>query len=237
MFEMLRGVHVLDLGSGVSGPYCGKLLIDAGASVIRVEPPNGDPLRQEGPFVDDETRDAGAAFAFCNAGKQSVVLDYTNPDDADRLWQLIEWADILIENEAPGTLGRHGFGLDEVLAACPTLVYVSITPYGQSGPLRGWKASELTIGAACGVVDLNGAEDREPIGYPGHMMGIWSGAAAALGALGAFRHARLTGQGQHVDVSMLEAFATCHFLFYADYEYTGALQPRGHWQQRPGLRR
>ena len=227
MFDLTHGLRVLDLGTGVSGPYCAKLLLDAGADVVRVEPPEGDPLRAQGPFVDGAAETAGAAFAFCHAGKRSVVLDVTDPREAERLWQLIAWADVLIENEQPGVLEAHGFGAEAVLAAHPSLVYVSITPYGQSGPMRDWTATELTIGAACGVVELNGAEEREPIAYPGHMMAVWGGAAAAMGALAACRHARLTGQGQHVDVSMLEALATCHFLFYADYEYTGALQPRG----------
>ena len=224
MFDLLDGLRVLDLGTGVSGPYCAKLLLDAGASVVRVEPPGGDPLRSVGPPVEDG---AGAAFAFCNAGKQSVVLDYAQPDGARRLWDLLRWADIVIENEAPGVLARHGFGPGDVLAARPSLVYVSITGYGQTGPRRDWRITELTIGAAGGMVDLNGADDREPIAYPGNVMAIWGGAAAAAGALAAWRHARRTGVGQHVDVSMQEAIASTLFLFYADYEYTGAIQPRG----------
>ena len=184
-----------------------------------MEPPGGDPLRGVGPPVDDG---ASAAFAFCNAGKQSVVLDYTRPEGARRLWQLLRWADIVVENEPPGALARHGFGPDDVLAALPSLVYVSITGYGQTGPRRDWRISELTIGAAGGMVDLNGAEEREPIAYPGNVMAIWCGAAAAAGALAAWRHVRRTGVGQHVDVSMQEAIASALFLFYADYEYTPA---------------
>ena len=224
MFDLLDGLRVLDLGTGVSGPYCAKLLLDAGARVVRVEPPGGDPLRGVGPPIDDG---AGAAFAFCNAGKRSVVLDYTQPDGARRLWEQLRWADIVIENEAPGVLARHGFGPDDVLAVRPAMVYVSITGYGQTGPCRDWRFSELTIGAAGGMVDLNGAEEREPIAYPGNVMGIWAGAAAAAGTLAAWRHARRTGAGQQVDVSMQEAIASALFLYYADYEYTGAIQPRG----------
>ena len=149
------------------------------------------------------------------------------PDGARRLWELLRWADVVIENEAPGVLARHGFGPGDVLAARPAMVYVSITGYGQTGPRRDWRISELSIGAAGGMVDLNGADDREPIAYPGNVMGIWSGAAAAAGALAAWRHARRTGVGQHVDVSMQEAIASTLFLYYADYEYTGAIQPRG----------
>ena len=153
----------------------------------------------------------------------------TTPSPTARaaLWELLRWADIVIENEAPGVLARHGFGPDDVLAARPAMVYVSITGYGQTGPRRDWRITELTIGAAGGMVDLNGADDREPLAYPGHVMGIWSGAAAAAGALAAWRHARRTGIGQHVDVSMQEAIASTLFLYYADYEYTGAIQPRG----------
>lgn len=227
MFELLTGLHVVDLGAGVSGPYCSKLLLDAGATVVRVEPPAGDPLRDEGPRIAGNTSGAGPAFTFCNAGKQCVVLDYRTRDGARRLWQLLEWADVLVESGQPGALAQHGFGPDEVLQAHPSLVYVSITGYGQSGPLRDWTHTELTIGASAGLVDLNGAEDREPLRYPGHLMAIWSGAAAAMGALAARRHARNTGEGQHVDVAMMEALATCFFLYYADYEYTGAIQPRG----------
>jgi crotonobetainyl-CoA:carnitine CoA-transferase CaiB-like acyl-CoA transferase len=220
---------VLDLGVLAAGPYCAKLLADAGADVIHVERPGGgDPSRALGPFAPDDTeRRLSATFAFLNANKRGVTLDFTHPEGAAVLWDLVDWADVVVENFRPDTLARHGFATEGLLARNPALVQVSISNYGQTGPFRDYEASELTLQAMAGLMDGNGDEDREPLRYPGLIAQYMGGANASYAALSAHRHARRTGRGQQVDVSIQESVATTYYSLYADYQYTGALQARG----------
>ncbi len=224
----LAGVRVLDLGILAAGPYCAKLLGDAGADVIHVERPTGDPSRALGPFApDDQEQRFSAAFSFLNADKRSVTVDFTSDSGRADLWRLIDWADIVVENFRPGALTRHGFSPEALLARRPDLVLVSISNYGQTGPYRDYAATELTLQAMSGMMDGNGDLDREPLRYPGHTAQMLAGANAAYTALVAYRHARRTGQGQQVDVSVQESMATTFYSLYADYQYAGGLQARG----------
>ena len=120
---LLDGVRVLDLGILVAGPYCAKLLGDAGADVIHVERLGGDPSRSLGPFAPDDTGGRfSATFAYLNANKRSVTVDFNTDEGRTLLWRLIDWADILVENFRPGTLARHGFSADALLARRPDLL-------------------------------------------------------------------------------------------------------------------
>jgi CoA:oxalate CoA-transferase len=232
--ELLEGVVVLDLGRLHAGPYCAKLFADAGADVIHVEHPAGDPARAAGPFAPgDAGRELSASFAFLNAGKRSVTLDYSTVEGSALLWELIERADILVENSKPGTLERHGFGTEALLARNPRLVRVSVTNYGQTGPNRDLPASEMTLQASSGLMDGNGDLGREPLRYPVNLAQHWAGSNAAYAGMVAFWHAQMTGQGQQVDVSIQESLANTWFMVYADYEYTGALQARGQSDMLP----
>lgn len=225
----LDGLKVLDLGMLAAGPYCAKLLSDAGADVIHVEQPgSGDPSRALGPFApDDAEHRLSATFAFLNANKRSVTLDFTHPQGAAVLWDLVDWADIVVESFRPGTLARYGFATDALLARRPSLVLVSVTNYGQTGPYRDFAATELTLQAMAGLMDGNGDEDRQPLRYPGLIAQYMGGANASYAAIAAQRHARRTGRGQQVDVSIQESVATTYYALYADYQYTGVLQARG----------
>jgi crotonobetainyl-CoA:carnitine CoA-transferase CaiB-like acyl-CoA transferase len=228
-FALLEGLRVLDLGIAAAGPYCAKLMADAGAEVIHVERPGtGDPSRASGPFApDDPQRELSATFAFLNASKRSVTLNFADPDGAALLWELVEWADILVENFRPGTLARYGFATERLLERRPSLVQVSISNYGQTGPYRDFAASEMTLQAMGGMMDGNGELEREPLRYPGLTAQYMAGANAAYSGLVAQRHARRTGRGQQVDVSIQESVASTFWSLYADYEYAGALQARG----------
>lgn len=234
MQQLLEGLTVIDMGQRHAGPYCAKLFADAGADVIHVERPTGDPLRAEGPFApEDDDHQFGAAFAFLNAGKRSVTLDYTTDDGAALLWDLIEKADILIENGNPGTLEQHGFGMEQLLARNPQLVRTSITNFGLTGPYRDLPATEMTLQAAAGLMDGNGDLGREPLRYPMNMAQHWAGSNAAYTALAAYWHALAAGEGQQVDVSIQESLANTWYMVYADYEYTGSLQARGQKDMLP----
>ncbi|MCA9831816.1 MAG: CoA transferase [Dehalococcoidia bacterium] len=225
---LLDGLNVVDLGQGHSAPYCAKLFADAGANVIHVEPPTGDASRSEGPFAPrDQGHEFSASFAFLNSGKSSVTLDMTTAAGAALLWELIDRADILVENSAPGTLEKLGFGMDTLLRRRPGLVRISITGFGQTGPYHDFPATEMTLQAAAGLMDGNGVLGREPLRYPMNMAHHWAGANAAYAGLVAYWHSMLTGEGQLVDVSVQESLANTWYMVYADYQYTGALQARG----------
>ena len=235
MNDLLEGLRILDLGRYTAGPYCAKLFADAGADVIHVERPGaGDPARALPPLLDDGSGEAvSAVYAFLNADKRSVTLDFTTPTGAEWLRELVRWADIVVENFAPDVLERHGFGVDEMLGVNPSVVWVSITNFGGSGPSRDLRGTPLTLQAAAALMDGNGDEDREPLRYPRHISEYWAGSNAAHAALIARRHARLSGEGQHVDVSIQESLVASYFMHFADYQYQGALQARGWLDLKP----
>ncbi len=235
MNDLLTGTRVLDLGRFVAGPYCAKLLADAGADVIHVERPGvGDLSRAYGPFAPgDRERRVSATFAFYNADKRAVTLDFQQAAGQALFWELLDWAEIVVENFRPGVLARHGFAADAIQARCPGLVQVSISNYGQTGPYRDFEGTELTLQAVSGLMDGNGADDAEPLRYPQNLAQAWAGSDAAHAALIAYWGALARGRGQQVDVSIMEAVPSSFYSLFADYQYTGGLQKRGQKDQYP----
>ncbi|HEX6031816.1 MAG TPA: CoA transferase, partial [Tepidiformaceae bacterium] len=153
----LSDVVVLELATGVAGPYCGKLLADLGAQVVKVEPATGDPIRADEPLVDSDS----AFFNWLNMNKLGAVLEVTDP----RIATLAAHADIVIHAER----GEAGDALDAALKrANPRAVIVSLTPYGRSGGRSGWHASALTEWATGGYHYFGGDPNREPIALPGY---------------------------------------------------------------------
>ncbi len=148
---MLAGLTVLDLSQGIAGPYCGLILRQQGARVIKVEPPSGDWGRQMGRAREGQT---AIAIAY-NAGKESVVLDTRTEAGKAALRKLAEQADVIIQNYRPGVAERMGVGYEALAARNPALVYVSITGYGQDGPLAGLPAVDTTIQAFSGLMHVN----------------------------------------------------------------------------------
>ena len=182
---MLDDLHVVDLSTEIAGPYCTKLLADAGADVVKVEPPGGDPLRQWG---------SGALFQFLNTSKRSIVADLAS----DEVRDLVAASDIVIDNSAAETATRDRAGL----------VVVSITPFGRSGPWAGRAATEFVLQAWCGVDRLAAAPPTGPRSRPA---AVWASGSAARtlrsAAVAAWKQARRTGQGERVDVSLLECMS------------------------------
>jgi crotonobetainyl-CoA:carnitine CoA-transferase CaiB-like acyl-CoA transferase len=202
----LDGVRVLDLSSGIAGPYATKLLVDAGADVVKIESSGGDPLRR---WVASRAQLAfgrdGPLFEFLNASKRSVVLDLEDAADQSRLRELATGADLVFESLAPGHLDSLGLGLDALGRDNPRLSLVSITPWGATGPFATRPSTEFTLQAATGSISHRGLRDRPPVAAGGRI-GEWAaGTFAALGALSAWLAARTTGSGQHVDVSTFES--------------------------------
>ncbi len=206
----LADLKVLDLGQGVSGPYCGCLFAGCGAEVVKVEPPGlGDLARRMGPFLNDKPNlERSGLFLYMNSGKKSITLDITTRGGADILKELVKDTDVLVENFLPGTMA--GFGLDYagLEKVNPRLVMVSITPFGQTGPYSRFKATELTVFAMGGMMSITGEPDREPI-KSGGFQAQYQGALHGFAAASAVAYASITtGVGQHVDISMMEVMAS-----------------------------
>ena len=203
---MLRGYRVLDF-TDERGLLAGQILADLGADVIHIEPPGGSRARRRGPFVDDREDPEGSLLWWAYARNQrSIVLDLEDADDRTVLSRLLASADFLIESESPGVMEARGLGYPSLRHAHPGLIYVSISPYGQSGPKASAPASDLTLAAASGLLFLTGDADRPPVRVGGtDQSHLFAGLEAALGALVASQYRLRTGRGQWVDASAQHA--------------------------------
>ena len=208
--KALAGVTVLDLTNSVDGPYCTKLLADYGARVIKVEPPEGDPSRRVGPFPDDEPDpERSGLFVYLNANKEGVTLDLTAPGGREACRALARRVDVIVENFVPGAMAGYGLGYAALQALNPALVYVSISPFGQTGPYALWRGPDIVRQAVSGWMAQGGDPDLAPLRSGGDVSLYITGLCAAGAALTGLYHARACGQGQHVDVSAMEAILTC----------------------------
>ena len=204
----LAGVRVVDLSRNVAGPYASYLLAQFGADVVKVEPPGGDPSRRFGPFPNDvPDPETSGLFLHLNRNKRSVALDAAR--DGAKILDLARDADVLIEDFAPGVSHAGGWDFDTLAAANPRLVMTSITPFGQTGPYRDYRGSELTLQAIGGPLVTNGHAEREPLKLGGHYAHYHAGISAALATLMALRRADETGEGDWIDLSVYECQAGC----------------------------
>jgi crotonobetainyl-CoA:carnitine CoA-transferase CaiB-like acyl-CoA transferase len=202
---MLDPYRVIDL-TDEHGLLCGQILADLGADVVHVEPPGGSPARRVGPFAGDVADPERSLFWWAHTrGQRSVTLDLDAAEGRDALRRLVRGADFLIESEKPGRLDALGLGHDALLALNPSLVHVSVTPFGQTGPKAHYEATDLTQMAAGGPAYLTGDADRPPLRVSVPQAHAHAGADAAVGALLAHFERRRTGRGQHVDVSQQQS--------------------------------
>ena len=209
---LLDGVKVLDLTHYIAGPYCTKLLSGLGADVIKVERLEiGDGVRWLGPFASEmeipagnRAPEDGAWFLYLNTAKQSLALDLKSKEGQLVVLELAAKADILVENFAPGGIESLGLSYAELEKANPALVVTSISNFGQTGPYRDWKASELNLYALGGLMNITGEPEQEPLkeGMPLAQLGAGQNAFAAT--MAALMYAEETGQGQRIDVSIAE---------------------------------
>ena len=205
--QALDGVRVLEL-AGAEGEYCGKLLADFGAEVIKVEPPGGSPSRLEPPFKDDRPGpDRSLPFLYFNANKKSVTADLASGPGRERVRRLARTADVLLESAAPGTLAAMGLGYEDLRAANPRLIYASVTAFGQTGPYSRYRWSGLVAFAMGGLMYVSGKPSAPPVNAPGAQAFLVGSAHAALAVLMALWHVRQGAAGQHVDVSMMDCLA------------------------------
>ncbi len=203
----LRGLRVVEFCDEL-GSYCGRLLADLGAEVIKVEPPGGGRQRQAPPFVaNHEDPDWSLAFWVHNTSKRSVVLDLDDTEGQRQARELALSGDVVIEDYPVGFLASRGLGADELLGAKPSLVYTSITGFGQTGPHASYAYSDIVGQAMGGVMTLAGDPADPPNQIYGNQANVSASIHAAIGVLAALRVAEATGQGQHVDVSAQESLS------------------------------
>jgi crotonobetainyl-CoA:carnitine CoA-transferase CaiB-like acyl-CoA transferase len=200
----LAPYRVLDL-TGEIGQFAGRCFAELGADVIKVEPPDGDAVRRIGPFVHDEPKpDRSLLWFTLNASKRGVTLDIQKPEGRDLLRKLIANADLVIESYAPGYLASIGIYQEAIRREHRKLVWVSVTGFGQDGPYASYKWSDIIGQALGGLLFLWGEPDKPP-SRPRAAQGYYHASmGAALSGMVALYHARRTGRGQYVDVSMQE---------------------------------
>jgi len=210
--KALAGLTVLEYADFISGPYCGKLLGDMGAEVIKIEKPSlGDESRRHGPFPDSIPHpEKSGLFLYLNANKLGITLDVESVTGAAILRQLLNQADIFIEDKPPAVMEKLGFSYARIRETSPRTITVSLTPFGQSGPYRDYKGYAINCSALGGQSVCAGEPGREPLTPPLSLGHYQSGAAGAAAAMAALLAREVSGHGQHVDISEAQVWATLH---------------------------
>ena len=200
----LDGVRVLDLTRALAGPYCSMMLGDYGADVVKIEiPGTGDDTRGWGPpYIGDQS----AYFLSINRNKRSITLNLRNPKGRDVFMEMARTADVIVENYTPGVTARLGIDYDSVKAINPGIVYCSISGFGQTGPYREKPAYDQVMQGLGGIMSLTGEPDGSPVKMGIALTDIGAGMMGAYGILAALYHRESSqgGEGQHIDVSMLD---------------------------------
>ncbi len=207
----LAGIRVVDFSEQIAGPYCSKLFVDGGADVVKIESTDGDSLRRWSATDTDLGPHDSPLFTYLNAGKQSAVGSAAD----GRIDALLSEADLVIEAHGLASDGGPRLDVAALRAAHPHLVVLSITPYGLTGPWSDREATEFTLQAECGSIGMRGLMGQEPFQAGGRIAEWAAGAFGAAAALPAVFHARATGSGEHIDLSILEC-ANMVFTNYSD---------------------
>lgn len=218
----LEGVVVVDLGQVYQGPYAGFLMAQAGATVIKVEPPNGEPVRHRARI----SKGNAVPFAMLNANKRNISLNLKSPDGVEILKGLAAKADVVIENYAPSVLDRLGVGYAVLSAINPRLVYGSASGYGLSGPSRDNLAMDLTIQAVSGIMSVTGFADGPPVKAGPAITDFISGVHLYAGIITALYDREKSGRGRLVEIAMVETVYPAMASNLADVFNRKAAAPR-----------
>ena len=214
----LEGVVVLDCTQVMAGPFCTLLLADMGADVIKIERPDGgDDTRKMGPYVNGWA----APFLAINRNKRSVALDLKSEKGKEVFLRLLERADVVAENYRPGTMERLGVGYKQIIELKPSIVYTSISGFGQTGPYRTRGGFDLIAQGMSGLMSVTGIPGSPPVKVGVPITDLTAGMYAAYGTLSAYIHRLRTGEGQLVDMSLLEAGIAYTFWESVVYFNTG----------------
>lgn len=199
----LSGVRVLDFTRVLAGPFCTMILADMGADVIKVESLDGDETRQWGPPFD--ARGRSAYYLSVNRNKRSLTLNLKSPRGREIARYLAAQSHIVVENFKPGGMAAFGLGYDDLRALNPSLVYASITGFGQTGPYSERPGYDFVVQAMSGLMSITGEKEGEPSKVGVAIADVIAGLFAATSLLAALRHAERTGQGQRLDISLLDS--------------------------------
>ncbi|MFQ5933900.1 MAG: CaiB/BaiF CoA transferase family protein [Dehalococcoidia bacterium] len=207
--EALSHIRVLDLTHHVAGPFCTKMLADYGAQVIKVErPSDGDMARRLGPFLKDHPHpEKSGTFLHLNTNKLGITLNIKSPAGIGIFKELVNWADVVVENFRPGVMERLGLPYSRLRELKPNLIMVSISNFGQSGPYRDYRASEIVEYAIGGPMLFTGTKKREPLKLVSREGLCTAGQIAALATLMAVYCRDSDGSGDHIDVSIMDTEA------------------------------
>ncbi|MGE0540466.1 MAG: CaiB/BaiF CoA transferase family protein [Dehalococcoidia bacterium] len=236
----LEGVRILDLSHHIAGPYCTKLLADYGADVIKVErPPSGDPARRMGPFFGDTPHLEGSAlFLHLNTNKQSVVLDLKSTLGREIALRLAAEVDIVVENFRPGVMADLGLDYESLRAVNENIILTSISNFGQTGPYRDLPASEITLSAMGGPMNVTGNKHAYPLKLGGNVVQYHAGATAAYATMLALYDVESGGDGGQIDISIYETqagFRDRRTIYLTAHIYTGDIGTRPETGVRPGI--
>jgi crotonobetainyl-CoA:carnitine CoA-transferase CaiB-like acyl-CoA transferase len=235
---ILEGVRVLELADGVAGPFCAKLLAEYGAEVVKIERPGVDSMSERqwaGQRAASPSSAEDAAFFLpLNADKKSVALDLESETGQATFRNLAANSNVVVESLRPGHMGSLGIGYHDLRDRTPGLVMTSVTPFGQTGPYRDYQYTELTVFAMGGGMAREGVPSRHPLMYGGEIAGYFSGTAAAAATVAACVGALMTGQGDWIDISIMECMAGHPHQIgrRAPFAYNGELDTR---QETRGL--
>ena len=219
----LEGIKVLDCSQILAGPYCSMLLADMGADVVKIEKPGGgdDTRRMGPPFMEGES----AAFLAMNRNKRSVVLNFKNPDGVAAMKRMIMDADVVMENYRAGVMERLGLSYDTVRELNPNIIYCSISGFGRTGPYAERAGFDLIAQGMSGVMSFTGIPGSPPVKVGVPMADLNAGLYSAYGILSAYIHRIKTGEGQFLEVSIMEAALAYTVWESASYFATGKIPP------------
>ncbi|MEI7614692.1 MAG: CoA transferase [Betaproteobacteria bacterium] len=199
--KALEGIKVLDLSRVLAGPYCTMMLADFGANVIKIEPPGvGDDSRAFGPFVGKES----AYFMSLNRNKRSITLNLKADSEVDLFREMVKQADVVVENYRPGTMEKFGLGYEDLKKINPRIIYAACSGFGHSGPYMLKPAYDIIVQAMGGIMSITGSEGGEPTRVGASVGDIIAGMFTAYGVMLGLFHRERTGEGQKVDVGMLD---------------------------------
>lgn len=218
----LDGVRVLELGALVAAPYCGMLLADLGADVIKIEPPEGDMARHFAPFVEDES----AFFMSVNRRKRSVVLDLKQPEAVARVHEIVKQVDVVLHNYRVGVAERIGVGYEELTALNPGLIYCAVSGFGPTGPMAHRPAIDLLFQAESGMMAITGEAGGSPVKVGTNAADVYAATTAAACINAALVQRGRTGLGMRVDVSLRDAFLALQACWFTSYLATGTQPER-----------
>lgn len=227
---VLHNVRVLDLTRVVAGPWATQNLADLGADVIKIERPGtGDPTRLIGPFLkhaDGSDSNDSAFFLGSNRGKRSVTVDIAHPDGVRLVRELAAKSDVFVENYKTGDLKRYGLDYDSLREINPSLIYCSVTGFGQDGPYASRPAYDSVLQATCGLMSTCGDPEGQPMRTGVPITDIFTGMYATVAIMAALMHKRETGEGQYIDCALLDAATAVTGHLALGYLMTGEVPVR-----------